>query len=221
MADEKITGNQALTMVVRASQQANIRLVDVVTWLVAEHERPGPSPPGSHASRRPHWPLLAIRTPRTRMNDVGVDAVSPSQDTQQQLLREHEPLTSWQENTAMAVSEPCAFRAIPGAELVFTRGAQIGTRVAVASSLTIGRACDCDILLEDATISRHHAELYHDEQEHYTLVDTGSLNGIFLNRHPVTQRAELADGDEIWIGKARFAFHLTLAASPLPETASH
>lgn len=73
----------------------------------------------------------------------------------------------------------------------------------------MGRARDCDIVLEDASISRYHAELHHDDHEHYTLVDTGSLNGIYLNRRPLRQRAELADGDEIWIGKARFAFHLS------------
>ncbi|GAB3290603.1 hypothetical protein GCM10027563_28220 [Parasphingorhabdus pacifica] len=40
-------------------------------------------------------------------------------------------------------------------------------------------------------------------------MDTGSLNGIYLNRRPLRQQSELADGDEIWVGKARFAFHLS------------
>ncbi|MBA8824930.1 hypothetical protein FHX42_002277 [Saccharopolyspora lacisalsi] len=41
MAREKITGNQAFTTLVRASQQTNIKLAEIATWLATEHEQPG------------------------------------------------------------------------------------------------------------------------------------------------------------------------------------
>ncbi|WP_435828417.1 FHA domain-containing protein [Saccharopolyspora shandongensis] len=36
-------------------------------------------------------------------------------------------------------------------------------------------------------------------------MDGGSLNGTYVNRRSV-ESVELADGDEIWIGKMRFTF---------------
>lgn len=93
------------------------------------------------------------------------------------------------------------------AQLVPTRGPRTGNGIALANGhTTMGRGRECDIVLDDATISRHHAELHNDDHNRYTLVDTGSLNGIYLNRRPLSQKVELADGDEIWVGKARFAF---------------
>lgn len=92
------------------------------------------------------------------------------------------------------------------AQLVINRGPEAGARFAITAGYTaIGRHRECDIVLEDATISRHHAEVYCGENNCCTIVDVGSLNGTYLNRHPVG-RADLADGDEIWIGKARFTF---------------
>lgn len=104
------------------------------------------------------------------------------------------------------------------AELVPTRGGQIGIGVAIrAACTTLGRGRDCDIVLDDSTVSARHAELHRDEHTRYTLIDLGSFNGIYLNRHPM-HRAELADGDEIWIGKSRFLFRrqsgLASATSP-------
>ncbi|RCW43669.1 GAF domain-containing protein [Halopolyspora algeriensis] len=41
MAREKITGEQAFQLLVRTSQDTNIKLVEVARWLVDEHENPG------------------------------------------------------------------------------------------------------------------------------------------------------------------------------------
>lgn len=105
------------------------------------------------------------------------------------------------------VPAPRANQAHAAAQLVPTRGSDAGAHLVLTGITTIGRGRDCDLVLEDPTISRHHAELHQHPRRHYTLTDTGSLHGLYLNRHP-TQHAELADGDEIWIGKARFTFHL-------------
>jgi len=68
----------------------------------------------------------------------------------------------------------------------------------------IGRSPDCDVFLDDVTVSRRHAELLHDGQ-HYTIRDLGSLNGTFVNRQRV-ESAELHDDDEVQIGKYRMTF---------------
>lgn len=69
---------------------------------------------------------------------------------------------------------------------------------------TIGRSPDCDVFLDDVTVSRRHAVLVHSGSR-FLLQDQGSLNGTFLNRHRI-ESAELADGDEVQIGKYRLTF---------------
>jgi hypothetical protein len=68
----------------------------------------------------------------------------------------------------------------------------------------IGRSPECDIFLDDVTVSRKHAVLVQHDGE-FTIEDQGSLNGTFLNRHRI-EAARLADGDELQIGKYRLTF---------------
>lgn len=67
-----------------------------------------------------------------------------------------------------------------------------------------GRHPDSDIFLDDITVSRRHAEV-HRADTGYTLRDTGSLNGTYLNRERIDD-APLVSGDEVQIGKYRLVF---------------
>src|SRR6266705_3281655 len=49
---------------------------------------------------------------------------------------------------------------------------------------TIGRSPDCDIFLDDVTVSRTHAVLVQKDGG-YFIEDHGSLNGTFLNRRRI------------------------------------
>jgi hypothetical protein len=69
---------------------------------------------------------------------------------------------------------------------------------------TIGRSPDCDIFLDDVTVSRQHAVLRRNGDS-FVIEDQGSLNGTFVNRHRI-ESAELADGDEVQVGKYRLTF---------------
>jgi hypothetical protein len=69
---------------------------------------------------------------------------------------------------------------------------------------TIGRTPDCDIFLDDVTVSRRHAIVAKGDAA-FTLEDLGSLNGTFLNRHRI-EKSELESGDEVQIGKYRLIF---------------
>jgi hypothetical protein len=69
---------------------------------------------------------------------------------------------------------------------------------------TIGRSPDCDIFLDDVTVSRTHAALVQREGE-ILIEDLGSLNGTFLNRKRI-ESAPLENGDELQIGKYKLTF---------------
>jgi pSer/pThr/pTyr-binding forkhead associated (FHA) protein len=70
---------------------------------------------------------------------------------------------------------------------------------------TIGRSPDCDVFLDDVTVSRKHAVLVRDEIGGFQIEDQGSLNGTFLNRKRIDS-AKLENGDELQIGKYRLTF---------------
>jgi hypothetical protein len=68
----------------------------------------------------------------------------------------------------------------------------------------IGRSPDCDIFLDDVTVSRNHAVLI-EREGRYVVEDQGSLNGTFVNRKRI-ESAPLDEGDEVQIGKYRMTF---------------
>jgi hypothetical protein len=70
---------------------------------------------------------------------------------------------------------------------------------------TIGRSPDCDIFLDDVTVSRKHAVLVH-ENDAFLIEDQGSLNGTFLNRRRIESAERLENGDEVQIGKYKLSF---------------
>jgi hypothetical protein len=69
---------------------------------------------------------------------------------------------------------------------------------------TIGRSPDCDIFLDDVTVSRKHAVLVQ-RDDAFFIEDQGSLNGTFLNRRRI-ESGRLENGDELQIGKYKLSF---------------
>ena len=68
----------------------------------------------------------------------------------------------------------------------------------------IGRSPECEIFLDDVTVSRNHAILV-ERDGGFVVEDQGSLNGTFVNRHRI-DNARLDNGDELQIGKYRMTF---------------
>lgn len=94
----------------------------------------------------------------------------------------------------------------PGnAVLIIHRGPEEGTRFELKDGkLSVGRAADATIFLDDVTVSRRHAEFVKGP-DGWTISDTGSLNGTYVNKHRIETHL-LASGEEVQIGKYRFLF---------------
>ena len=68
---------------------------------------------------------------------------------------------------------------------------------------TIGRETSCDLVIEDATVSRQHASIELSEDGSVWVVDADSRNGSFLNRNDAWIRfckVTLCVGDRIRLG---------------------
>ncbi|MTE24414.1 MULTISPECIES: FHA domain-containing protein [Microbacterium] len=100
-----------------------------------------------------------------------------------------------------------AVAALPsGAALLLVRsGPGAGARYLLDSeSTTVGRHPNAGIFFDDVTVSRRHAEITR-SRAGFELVDQRSLNGTYVNGERV-DRAALANGDEVRIGKFRTNF---------------
>ena len=83
--------------------------------------------------------------------------------------------------------------------------------------LTIGRGQDCNLVLQDTLVSRHHAELRR-QGDQWLVVDLGSTNGTFVGglRLRPNEARPLLPGALLQIGDT----HLTLQQDPSPSLAS-
>ena len=90
--------------------------------------------------------------------------------------------------------------------LVVRRGPNAGSRFLLDKPVTsAGRHPDSDILLDDITVSRRHAEFRLDKDGNWAVADVGSLNGTYVNRQSV-ESTVLANNDQVQIGKFRLVF---------------
>ncbi|HUI90080.1 MAG TPA: FHA domain-containing protein [Anaerolineales bacterium] len=77
-----------------------------------------------------------------------------------------------------------------------------------SGKMVIGRTVNCDIVINDASASRRHAELFYDSiTEMVTINDLKSSNGTYVNRQRITRLSRLQSGDVIRIGQT--VMHLT------------
>jgi len=100
--------------------------------------------------------------------------------------------------------------------LVIREGQLAGQRWTIdADEFLIGRGADCQIVLPERQVSRHHVRITHDSGR-YILHDLGSKNGTHLNGRLFEGSTQLQDGDEISIALAvKLVFVGTDATIPL------
>src|SRR5215831_13169754 len=70
---------------------------------------------------------------------------------------------------------------------------------------TIGRAPNCDLVLEDVHVSRLHARLLVNDTT-ALIEDLRSEHGVFVNEERIRRSVRLSDGDRIIIGGQEIAF---------------
>jgi len=83
--------------------------------------------------------------------------------------------------------------------------------LARVEELSVGRLPDCDVVLDDTSVSKRHAVLrWNEPQGRCSVRDLGSTNGTFLNASSLGQReATLKDGDILSFGNVQFWYLLT------------
>ncbi len=91
-----------------------------------------------------------------------------------------------------------------------------GKEYPISATTVIGRAPDCQMLIEKAGVSRHHAELSLSGDK-VIIKDLESSNGTFVNGLRIQGPTELSDGDQIRIHETLFTFK---APVPAPAAAA-
>jgi two-component system, cell cycle response regulator len=88
---------------------------------------------------------------------------------------------------------------------IYPTGPGMGTRYTLTdASLVIGRGNDCDIRINDHSVSRRHARIQPGAEGYYA-VDLQSTNGTYVNDVPASMY-RLRDGDYLRVGNCIYRF---------------
>jgi len=88
---------------------------------------------------------------------------------------------------------------------IYPTGPGMGTRYTLSEApLVIGRGSDCDIRINDHSVSRRHARINPGADGYYA-VDLQSTNGTFVNDVPASMY-KLKDGDYLRVGNCIYRF---------------
>ncbi len=79
-------------------------------------------------------------------------------------------------------------------------------QIPLPASAVVGRGDECDVVLDDGSVSRRHAQLSRDERGHYRIEDLGSANGTFIDGERVVRPTPLADGVKLRFGDVELLF---------------
>ena len=86
---------------------------------------------------------------------------------------------------------------------------RIGGRTEIIGSggAVLGRSRDCDVVLDDANVSRRHAEI-RPSGASWIIVDLGSTNGVKVNGRRIDGPQSLRPGDTVELGTSRIVFEV-------------
>src|SRR5437899_4192131 len=98
-----------------------------------------------------------------------------------------------------------ATRPDAGVVHIYPTGPGMGARYALADApMVIGRGNDCDIRINDHSVSRRHARIQPGADGYYA-VDLQSTNGTFVNDVPASI-CKLKDGDYLRVGNCIYRY---------------
>jgi adenylate cyclase len=88
--------------------------------------------------------------------------------------------------------------------------------------LTVGRAKQSDVVIDDPRASRNHAEIFRAREGKYLVTDLGSINGTWVNGRRLSAPRNLQEGDIVVIADValRFVAPIVPAKATAPESQS-
>ena len=151
-------------------------------------------------------PTVELRTDEhLRLGEFGIQArlVQPAADPAQEPSQGESGQTMVY-SAAERLQEPLEERARQrdARALLVTGGKRL---VVGAGGATIGRSRSCDVVLDDANVSRQHAEL-RPRGGSWVVGDLGSTNGVVVNGVRIERPHTLRPGDRIEIGTTLLTF---------------
>ncbi len=117
-----------------------------------------------------------------------------------------------QPSTPPRVREPHLVRLLPDGreEIAFVLDRPV---------VTVGKTLDNHFVIDDPTVSKHHAKFVWHPSGGFVVVDLGSTNGTYVNGQRVRENL-LRNGFEIRFGRARFIYRALERSVPLVEEGS-
>jgi transcriptional regulator with PAS, ATPase and Fis domain len=105
---------------------------------------------------------------------------------------------------------------LDSARLILNPDTPQAREIALGPQTVIGKDPDCDVVLDDPTVSRMHARLRMTPQG-VQIEDMDSRNGTLVNGTPV-KLAQLTPGSTITLGRALIRFEVGAPEAPPPQT---
>lgn len=154
-------------------------------------------------------------------DDLGIDPGPTVRGLQAQILRQesldvHRAAQSTAAHQITAMQQRTSVHAELAVALL--RDASGRLHPLCAAATTIGRLEDNDIVLEDTSVSRHHAVVI-DTGTNFVITDLRSANGVRVGQQRIRGSATLADGDHIGICDHEFTFEIGPPRTEVPDSA--
>jgi DNA-binding SARP family transcriptional activator len=154
-------------------------------------------------------------------DDLGVDPGPTVSELQARILRQ-EPLDVKKAAQRSASRAVTAMQqrtlANSGSAIAVLRDAAGREYPLCAAATTIGRLADNDIVLDDGSVSRHHAVIV-DTGTNFVITDLRSANGVKVRDQRIRGRTTLADGDRIGISGHEFTLEIGPPGTEVPDSA--
>jgi hypothetical protein len=164
------------------------------------------------------------------LGEFGIDARSTRAQEPELAREERDPEPAVSAPPALAAPPPPTAPAPPkhGETMIYSSSERIGGAVQEARArrspravlvvggrrvlvpppgAVMGRSRECDIVLDDAGVSRRHAEIRPAEED-WVLADLGSTNGVRINGRTLRGKHALQLGDRIELGNTELVFEV-------------
>jgi hypothetical protein len=189
------------------------RLVQAPEPSVPEQPPPPAEPGGTRAYEIPPVPVVPPPVPAPPASEIAapdpVDEPEPVAESvaAPETAEEPEPVLESDTPVEALAAGAVAAAAEPAETKPPARGVLVSAGISHELDgplLTLGRSRDCDIPIDDPSVSRRHAEVHRDA-DGFVLVDLGSTNGTQVNGHKI-DRSPLQNGDRITLGQTELRF---------------